>query len=348
MSLKFHSQTPWLAPLAGFTDLPFRLLCREAGAGIACTEMVSTKGLVYSRNDKSAGSFELVETIQEDTPLVVQVFGSEAYFVAEAIKMLKDKGFKYFDLNMGCSVPKVTKTGSGAAMMKDIPNALEVAKAMIKAAGSCQVGFKMRLGWDKNQEIYTELGKKLESLGASWLSLHPRYAKQKFSGKADWSKIKKLKETVQIPIIASGDLLSAKDAFICLKESQADSLMFARGAINSPGIFTAYEGYLSVMKEKNYSLHELCQYLEERGEEKEALSHEELYVLIKRHAELAQKYTPGKAGRKGYPPALLKMRTVVPRYVRFLPGARELRQGLVHCQNWDDFNILINSFFDKN
>ena len=135
--LPFAPDKPWLAPLAGWSDLPFRLLCRRFGAAVCCTEMISAKGLIY----KSPGTAELFATCPEDGPVVVQLFGSEAPFMEEAAGQLRDKGFVWFDCNMGCSVPKVARTGAGAAMCKDIDNALSVAEALIRAAGRGRVGF---------------------------------------------------------------------------------------------------------------------------------------------------------------------------------------------------------------
>ena len=172
--LPFAPDKPWLAPLAGWSDLPFRLLCRRFGAAVCCTEMISAKGLIY----KSPGTAELFATCPEDGPVVVQLFGSEAPFMEAAAGQLRDKGFVWFDCNMGCSVPKVARTGSGAAMCKDIDNALSVAEALIRAAGRGRVGFKLRLGWDEPgrspaAETWRVLAPALEALGAGWLTLHP-------------------------------------------------------------------------------------------------------------------------------------------------------------------------------
>ena len=211
--LPFAPDKPWLAPLAGWSDLPFRLLCRRFGAAVCCTEMISAKGLIY----KSPGTAELFATCPEDGPVVVQLFGSEAPFMEAAAGQLRDKGFVWFDCNMGCSVPKVARTGSGAAMCKDIDNALSVAEALIRAAGRGRVGFKLRLGWDEPgrspaAETWRVLAPALEALGAGWLTLHPRTAKQGFTGTARWEYLSELKALVSLPVIASGDLFTAEDA----------------------------------------------------------------------------------------------------------------------------------------
>lgn len=328
-ALPIGPEFPWLAPLAGFTDLPFRLLCREQGAAAACTEMISAKGLVFGARQGHKGNQatrELLATCVEDTPLVVQLFGAEPEFLAESIRILREWGFRWFDLNMGCSVPKVTKTGSGAAMLKDVRGALAVAKAMLAEAGAGRVGFKMRLGWDADNVVYEELGRALEGLGAGWLSLHPRYARQGFSGQAAFSPLETLSRAVSIPVLASGDLFSAQDALDRLSTG-VRGVMFARGALHNPAIFRQYKAGLAgrLMPE--------------------VLPAGELQALILRHMALARDLTPGKPGRKGYSPALLKMRTVVPRYVRHLPGIRHLRQALTRCESWDDLTILLDDFF---
>ena len=179
-SLPFDREHPWLAPLAGYSDLPFRLLCRQYGAAVCVTEMVSAKGLVY----RSPGTGELLQSLPEDQPLVVQLFGAEASFLQRAVEMLRDVGYGWFDLNMGCSVAKVLKQGAGAAMLGDVPNALEVARAMLQAAGPGRVGFKIRLGLDSQRHVWRDLSLRLQDLGAGWITLHPRTARQGFGGEA--------------------------------------------------------------------------------------------------------------------------------------------------------------------
>ncbi len=164
-SLAFGPDRPWLAPLAGYSDLPFRLLCREYGAAVCVTEMVSAKGLVYH----SPGTGELLASLPEDQPLVVQLFGAEADFLRRAVAMLREAGYGWFDLNMGCSVPKVLRQGAGAAMLGDMKNSLAVARAMLEEAGPGRVGFKLRLGLDDARPVLPDLALRLEDLGAGWL-----------------------------------------------------------------------------------------------------------------------------------------------------------------------------------
>ena len=201
-SLPFDREHPWLAPLAGYSDLPFRLLCRQYGAAVCVTEMVSAKGLVY----RSPGTGELLQSLPEDQPLVVQLFGAEASFLQRAVEMLRDVGYGWFDLNMGCSVAKVLKQGAGAAMLGDVPNALEVARAMLQAAGPGRVGFKIRLGLDSQRHVWRDLSLRLQDLGAGWITLHPRTARQGFGGEAAHEVLAELKQVLDIPLNASGDL----------------------------------------------------------------------------------------------------------------------------------------------
>ncbi len=317
-TLSIFPHSPWLAPLAGYSDLTFRLLCREYGARVACTEMVSAKGLVY----KSPGTEDLLATIAKDSPLVVQLFGNEVPFMQKAMHILLEQGFRYFDLNMGCSVPKVNRTGCGSAMLKDIENSLKVAKCMIDMADKACVGFKMRLGWNAASPIWQELPLRLQDLGAGWITLHPRYAEQKFTGTAHWQSLASLEKMMDIPLLASGDLFTAEDGMRCLAESHVQGLMFARGAMQNPAIFAAFTSLYEGKKlDPSLDIHKPAPLLQ----------------LIRRHMELAQEYSTERV-------ALLKMRTFVPRYVHYFPGVRVLRQCLASCQSFAALDELLESF----
>lgn len=316
-SLSFDREHPWLAPLAGYSDLPFRLLCRQYGAAVCVTEMVSAKGLVY----RSPGTGELLQSLPEDQPLVVQLFGAEASFLQRAVEMLRDVGYGWFDLNMGCSVAKVLKQGAGAAMLGDVPNALEVARAMLQAAGPGRVGFKIRLGLDSQRHVWRDLSLRLQDLGAGWITLHPRTARQGFGGEAAHEVLAELKQALDIPLIASGDLFSARDGLRVLEQTGVDTVMYARGAMHGPAIFDDH-------------LH-LC-----RGEEPQPPSPAALRAMVLRHMELAQELCPGRA-------ALWKMRSVVPRYVRSLPGVKALRLELCRCTSWEGLHELMDRFLPE-
>ena len=314
-SLIFAADKPWLAPLAGWSDLPFRLLCRESGAAVCCTEMVSAKGLVYGGRNTE----ELLATRPDDNPLVVQLFGAEAPFLEKAVHLLQERGFEYFDLNMGCSVPKVTKTGSGSALLRTPEVALEVGEALIRAAGEGKVGFKLRLGWEKTKDgspnLCHELAHRFEDMGAGWITLHPRYARQSFTGIPDYAEFEKLAASLSIPLIASGDLFYAEDGVRVLKEHGASAVMYARGAMSDPTIFARHLALLE-------------------GKTMPQPTRVEIAALVRRHMELARELCPATA--------LLKMRTFVPRYLKSLDGARSLRQRLIQCTDWEGLDSIIN------
>jgi len=316
--LTFTPHEPWLAPLAGYSDLAFRLLCRENGAVVCCTEMISAKGLTH----KNPGTGELLRTHPLDEPLVVQLFGDEADSMARAMEILLGMGFRYFDLNMGCSVPKITRGGSGAALLRDLPRALAVAKAMFALAEPGHVGCKLRLGWESKDEAWRVLAPALADAGAGWLTLHPRFAKQGFAGNADWNVFAELAALLSIPLIASGDLMTAEDGARCLATGGPSCVMYARGALRNPAIFNAHKALLA-------------------GCEPAAPNPQALRRRIERHAELAREY-----GRRGERGALLQMRSVVPRYANHLPGVRLLRQALCGCGTWEQFEDIIEDFFE--
>ena len=308
---------PWLAPLAGYSDLPFRLLCREHGAAAACTEMVSAKGLYYAKRGGGAGSEALLATTLDDAPLIVQLFGAEPDILEEVTAELAARfpaDRVWFDLNMGCSVPKVVKTGSGAALLQDADKALACAAAMLRAAPG-RVGFKLRLGWLPGEETYLRLGPALENLGAAWLTLHPRSARQGFSGLAERAALARLKREVSIPVLGSGDLHTAEDALSCLDETGIDGVMFARGAMSCPRVFA--------------DLADLCQ-----KRAPAPLTELGLKNLIRRHMDLARVFG-------GERTAIFKMRTFVPRYVKHLPGARAMRQEMASCTDWPGLEQLL-------
>lgn len=355
-SLPLRPDTPWLAPLAGWSDLSFRLLCREMGAAVCCTEMVSAKGLVYGgRNTEELLACTAPEgdrlgdgSLVCDSPLVVQIFGAEAEFMEKAVRLLQQRGFSWFDVNMGCSVPKVTKTGAGAAMLRDVPNALRVAEAVIRAAGEGRVGFKIRLGWDGEHEVYADLARRLADMGAGWVTLHPRHAVQGFSGRPRFSAIRELASALPVPVVASGDLFTAQDGIRVLWETGASAVMYARGALKNPAIFARHRELVAQGALEGELPPEEPAAREDDGrnigvqQAFEALDHvpadrAELALVIRRHAFLARHYSPHLA--------LLKMRTFVPRYVKNLDGARALRQQIVSCTGWDELDAILERHF---
>ncbi len=316
-TLSIAPQSPWLAPLAGYSDLAFRLLCREYGACVACTEMVSSKGLMYA----SPGTKDLLQTVAKDSPLVVQLFGSDAESLEKALIYLLDRDFCFFDLNMGCSVPKVNRSGSGSAMLKDIEQSLKVAKAMLKVAGLGKLGFKMRLGWDDSSHVFEELALRLQDLGAAWITLHPRTARQGFGGSAHWESLARLADKLEIPLIASGDLFTARDGINCILQTKVQGVMYARGAMHNPAVFQEHS---TLWEQRTY----------------EPQTPKGLLQMIRRHMELAKQYSSPRVG-------LLKMRTFVPRYVHHFHGVRVLRQALATCESWEHLDNILEEFLQR-
>nr|MDE7469516.1 tRNA-dihydrouridine synthase family protein [Desulfovibrionaceae bacterium] len=289
---------PWLAPLAGYSDIAFRLVCRKYGASLAFTEMVSAKGIEYN----NATTQELLRTEENDNPLVVQLFGNDPDNIRSSIHALQKQGFSAFDLNVGCSVPKVVKTGSGAALLKEPSHLYSIAKAMVEEAGEGNIGIKIRLGWNQEQENYLTVGKMLEDAGVAWITIHPRYAKQGYSGVADWDKIKQLVESVSIPIIASGDLFTAQDAYKCMTHTQAATVLFARGALSNPAIF---EEYTALMQGK--------QYIRAKIQE-----------VVRCHLTYLQQYMPEQR-------ALVRLRSIFPRYYKGYSNKHILHERTLHA-----------------
>jgi tRNA-dihydrouridine synthase B len=305
-TLPFAPNAPWLAPLAGYSDLAFRMLCRTFGAACAVTEMVSAKGLVFGGH----GTTRLLTSAADDSPLVVQLFGAEPDIFERAMPLLLARGFTHFDLNCGCSVRKVNKSGSGSALMAK-PALLEaIVAVMVRHAGPGRVGVKLRLGSKPGEENYLELGQSLAGLGAAWLTLHPRTARQLFGGAADWDSIGRLVRAVDIPVLASGDLFSAEDAARCLAETGCAGVMFARGALTDPMIFQRLKDILA-------------------GREPAARTPESLAAATRLHISLARDL-------EGTPRALRALRAFLPRYAKGFSGIRALRQAFLSCSTWEE------------
>ncbi|MCJ7833697.1 MAG: tRNA dihydrouridine synthase DusB [Deltaproteobacteria bacterium] len=221
-----------MAPMAGYTDLPFRLLVRRMGCELACTEMVSAEGLVR----KIPLTWSILKTAPEDHPLSVQLFGFNPEVMARAAILAGEAGADIIDINMGCSVKKVSKSGSGAALLKDLHQAEMLIKAVRKAT-HLPLTIKIRSGWREGDLTYRTMAQVAEDSGVDALIIHPRYAIQGFTGQADWSVVRELKEWVRIPVIGSGDITSPSQALDLKSQTQCDGIMIGRQALRTPWIF---------------------------------------------------------------------------------------------------------------
>jgi nifR3 family TIM-barrel protein len=220
-----------LAPLAGITNLPFRILCRREGAALAFTEMVSVNGLVR----EGVKTVALLKSTAEDRPLGIQLFGDTPQQLAEAARMVEGYG-DLLDINMGCPVRKVICTGAGSALLKEPGKVAEIIRA-VRAVTALPLTIKIRSGWQCGDDSYLEIGKIAESEGCDAITLHPRSRSQMFSGQAAWEHLAELKRSVSIPVIGSGDLFSAHECLRMLRETGCDGVMVARGAMGAPWIF---------------------------------------------------------------------------------------------------------------
>ena len=300
-----------LGPMAGVTDLPFRLLSKKCGVDIVVTEMVSAKGLMY--NPKSAD--ELLITTPEEGPVGVQLFGSDPEIMSrEAAKLLERIHFDFIDINMGCPVPKIVNNGEGSALMKD-PDLCGRIVETIKREVDVPVTAKIRAGFYKDEKNAPEVARALEQAGASAVAVHGRTREEYYFGHADWNVIREVKEVVTIPVIGNGDVACAADVIKMREETGCDSVMVARHARGNPWIFREIKEEL------------------ETGVKRERPSVEEIREMMKEHLYLMLKY-------KGEYTAVHEMRKHIQWYTTGLPNSAQLRRKINEIE---DFNELLQT-----
>lgn len=300
-----------LAPMAGVTDLPFRILCREQGCGLMCTEMVSAKALLYkNRNTKP-----LLETKPEERPVAVQLFGSDPDIMSEMALMLEEGPYDIIDVNMGCPVPKIVNNGEGSALMKNPKLAGEILSAMTRKLKK-PVTVKFRKGFNDESVNAVEFAKMAEQSGAAAVAVHGRTREQFYSGKADWDIIRRVKEAVSIPVIGNGDIFTPQDAGRMLRETGCDGVMVARGAKGNPWIFSRIDHYLKT------------------GEVLPKPKPEEVKQMILRHAALLAEF-------KGEYTAMREMRKHVSWYTAGYPHSAALRNDINLVETMEELQELV-------
>lgn len=293
-----------LAPLAGYTDIAFRLLCREMGAAMCCSEMISCHGLVYGQEK----TLELLKTVPDERPVAFQLFGNEPVTMGDAAAILSACPIDCIDINMGCPVRKVVKKGSGAALMKDLSKAEAIIMAVCRNT-DLPVTIKFRSGWNNESLIAADFGRMAENAGAAALTVHARTWSQGFSGRADRSIIRQVKDNTSIPVIGNGDILCYQDGVDMMQETGCDGVMVGRGALGNPWVFL------------------------EQGRPSDFAGRRK--VLL-RHLQLTGQYLPERT-------VLFRIKNHAVRYLTGVSGASRIRKLIADAASLDEIIALITA-----
>lgn len=307
-----------LAPMAGVTDLPFRLLCKEQGAGLLCMEMVSAKAILYkNRNTES-----LLEIDPRENPVSLQLFGSDPEIISKIAHQIEDRPFDILDLNMGCPVPKIVNNGEGSALMKNPKLAGEIIRETVKSIDK-PVTVKIRKGFDDEHINAVEMAKIAEDAGAAAVAVHGRTREQFYSGRADWDIIRQVKEAVSIPVIGNGDLLTAEDVIAMEQQTGCDGFMIARGAQGNPWIFRQILHYF------------------ETGEHLAKPTLEEVTQMILRHVRMMLEF-------KGEYIGIREIRKHAAWYTAGYPNSARLRVAINNVESFEALEeLLINNLEER-
>lgn len=303
-----------LAPMAGVTDLPFRVLCHEQGAGLVCMEMVSAKAIYYHNKNTDM----LMQTASGEHPVSLQLFGSDPEIMSEMARQIEERPFDILDVNMGCPVPKVVNNGEGSALMKDPALVRKIVTSMAKAVKK-PLTVKIRMGFDQEHINAVEIAKIIEDSGAAAVAVHGRTRQQYYSGEANWDIIRQVKEAVSIPVIGNGDVDSPQTAERMLKETGCDGIMVGRAARGNPWLFGRIARYL------------------ESGEQVGKPSAGEVKEMILRHARMQLEY-------KGEYTGMREMRKHVAWYTAGYPRSSKLRQAVNELENLKQLEDLLESW----
>lgn len=304
--------------MAGVTDYPFRLLCREKGASLVFTEMVSAKAMHYG--DKK--TFDIARTYPDEMPVGVQIFGSEPEIMAEAAATLsKHPNVVLIDINMGCPAPKIVKNGDGSALMKNPDLVRRIVRETVKASEK-PVTVKIRKGWDRSSINCVEIAAICEEEGAAMVTVHGRTRDQQYSGNADWECIKSVKKALTIPVTGNGDVRSPEDALRMLEETGCDAVMIGRGALGNPWIFENVQSFLKT------------------GTYNKTVSDEERLNMIMRHYSLMEEH-------KGEKLALLEMRKHAAWYLQGLPGCARVKAEIFATSDIKKVKEIIREYLNS-